>query len=133
MSAAAAAERSSTQETPFFFNPMNSRERRVIHMALRGETELRSESAGVGGHRLVVVYPAGMASVPPPPHRRLRHRRETGIAIGADGIVGARAGVARVAVETATTAGPIVHAGHSAEASTDKITRYDRRDFDAAR
>jgi spoIIIJ-associated protein len=46
---------------------MNSRERRVIHMALRGETELRSESAGFGSHRQVCVYPAGMPSVPPPP------------------------------------------------------------------
>ena len=67
LSAAAAAEKVKHTGAPFFFNPMNSRERRVIHMALRGETELRSESAGVGGHRLVVVYPAGMASVTPPP------------------------------------------------------------------
>ena len=67
LSAVAAAEKVKHTGAPFFFNPMNSRERRVIHMALRGETELRSESAGVGGHRLVVVYPAGMASVTPPP------------------------------------------------------------------
>jgi spoIIIJ-associated protein len=52
---------------PFFFNPMNSRERRVIHLALREETTLRSESAGTGPNRQVVVYPAGMPSVPPPP------------------------------------------------------------------
>src|SRR6266566_2958262 len=67
LSAAAAAERVKKTGSPFFFNPMNSRERRVIHLALRGETELRSESTGFGGHRLVVVYPAGMPSVPPPP------------------------------------------------------------------
>jgi len=67
LSASAAAERVKKTGAPFFFNPMNSRERRVIHLALRGETELRSESAGFGGHRLVVVYPAGMPSVPPPP------------------------------------------------------------------
>jgi spoIIIJ-associated protein len=46
---------------------MNSRERRVIHLALRNETELRSESLGTGGQRMVVVYPAGMASLPEPP------------------------------------------------------------------
>jgi spoIIIJ-associated protein len=67
LSASAAAEKVKRTGQPFFFNPMNSRERRVIHLALRGETELRSESAGFGGHRQVVVYPAGMASVPPPP------------------------------------------------------------------
>ncbi len=67
LSAVAAAEKVKRTGSPFFFNPMNSRERRVIHMALRGETELRSESAGVGGQRLVVVYPAGMPSVTPPP------------------------------------------------------------------
>jgi spoIIIJ-associated protein len=67
LSASAAAERVKKTGSPFFFNPMNSRERRVIHLALRGETTLRSESAGFGGHRQVVVYPAGMPSVPPPP------------------------------------------------------------------
>jgi spoIIIJ-associated protein len=67
LSASAAAEKVKRTGEPFFFNPMNSRERRVIHLALRGETELRSESAGFGGHRQVCVYPAGMPSVPPPP------------------------------------------------------------------
>jgi spoIIIJ-associated protein len=50
--------------TPYRFNPMNSRERRVVHLALRGETDLRTESAGVGPGRHVVVYPAGMPSLP---------------------------------------------------------------------
>ena len=67
LSASAAAEKVKRTGAPFFFNPMNSRERRVIHLALRGETDLRSESAGFGAQRLVVVYPAGMPSVPPPP------------------------------------------------------------------
>ena len=67
MSASAAAEKVKRTGQPFFFNPMNSRERRVIHLALRGETELRSESAGLGNQRLVCVFPAGMPSVPPPP------------------------------------------------------------------
>lgn len=67
LSASAAAEKVKRTGAPFFFNPMNSRERRVIHLALRSETDLRSESAGFGGHRQVVVYPAGMPSVPPPP------------------------------------------------------------------
>ena len=52
---------------------MNSRERRVIHLALRNETAVRSESAGAGPARHVVVYPAGMASLPEPP-RGIRFR-----------------------------------------------------------
>ena len=67
MSALAAAEKVKRTGAPFRFNPMNSRERRVLHIALRNETELRSESAGAGPFRHVVVYPAGMASLPDPP------------------------------------------------------------------
>jgi spoIIIJ-associated protein len=69
MSAAVAAEKVKHTGQPFRFNPMNSRERRVIHLALRNETELRSESSGSGSYRHVVVYPAGMPSLPelPPP------------------------------------------------------------------
>lgn len=69
MSAAAAAEKVKRTGVPFKFNPMNSRERRVIHLAMRNEAELRSESTGHGGYRQVVIYPAGMASLPeaPPP------------------------------------------------------------------
>ena len=66
-SATAAAERVKHSGSPFRFNPMNSRERRVIHLALRGEDTLRSESAGAGGYRHVIIYPAGMPSLPEPP------------------------------------------------------------------
>ncbi len=55
---------------PFFFSPMTSRERRIIHMTLRPETEVRSESVGVGGGRQVVIIPAGMATPAAPPPRR---------------------------------------------------------------
>ncbi len=67
MSALTAAENVKRTGTPFRFNPLNSRERRVIHIALRNENELRSESAGSGPFRHVVIYPAGMASLPDPP------------------------------------------------------------------
>ncbi len=67
LSASAAAEKVKGTGVPFRFNPMNSRERRVIHLALRNETAVRSESSGSGGYRQVVVYPAGMASLPEPP------------------------------------------------------------------
>jgi spoIIIJ-associated protein len=75
ISASAAAEKVKHTGTPFRFNPMNSRERRVLHIALRNEQGLRSESAGSGAFRHVVIYPAGMPSlpdVPPPPQERYR-------------------------------------------------------------
>jgi spoIIIJ-associated protein len=64
LSALAAAERVSRSGVPFRFNPMNSRERRIIHLALRDQTSVRSESAGMGPQRQVVIYPAGMPSQP---------------------------------------------------------------------
>jgi spoIIIJ-associated protein len=67
LSAVTAAEKVKRTGSPFKFNPMNSRERRVIHIALRNETEVRSESLGTGPQRQVIVYPAGMASLPEPP------------------------------------------------------------------
>jgi hypothetical protein len=36
---------------------MNSRERRVVHLALAGVEELRTESEGEGPARHLVVYP----------------------------------------------------------------------------
>src|SRR3954467_376067 len=67
MSALAAAEKVKRTHVPFHFNPMTSRERRVIHLALRDEKELRSESVGVGPTRAVVVIPADMPTPPAPP------------------------------------------------------------------
>jgi spoIIIJ-associated protein len=79
ISAMAAAEKVKNTGAPFRFNPLNSRERRVIHIALRNEHELRSESAGSGPFRHVVIYPAGMASLPdlpPPPQERYQRSPE---------------------------------------------------------
>jgi spoIIIJ-associated protein len=67
LSATAAADKVKRTGEPFRFNPMNSRERRVIHLSLRNDGEVRSESLGSGMFRQVVVYPAGMASLPEPP------------------------------------------------------------------
>ena len=67
LSAATAADKVKRTGVPFRFNPMNSRERRVIHLALRNESAVRSESLGSGPARQVIVYPAGMASLPEPP------------------------------------------------------------------
>ncbi|MBV9294725.1 MAG: single-stranded DNA-binding protein [Acidobacteriaceae bacterium] len=67
MSALAAAEKVKRTRVPFHFNPMSSRERRVIHLALREEKDLRSESVGVGPARAVVIIPADMPTPPAPP------------------------------------------------------------------
>ena len=80
LSAVAAADKVKRTGVPFTFNPMTSRERRIIHLALRGESDVRSESAGIGSHRQVVIYPAGMPSQPqsaaaPPPGRFTRRSR----------------------------------------------------------
>ena len=66
LSATTAAERVKRTRTPFHFNPMSSRERRIIHLSLRNETAVRSESTGAGPYRQVVVVPADLKEIPPP-------------------------------------------------------------------
>jgi spoIIIJ-associated protein len=78
LSATTAAEKVKRTGVPFRFNPMNSRERRVIHLSLRGETAVRSESLGSGPTRQVIVYPAGMASLPEPPRAAFPAARSDG-------------------------------------------------------
>jgi spoIIIJ-associated protein len=58
MAAAVAAEKVRKTGTPYYFAPMSSRERRILHLALRDHTDLRTESDGEGMRRCVVVYPA---------------------------------------------------------------------------
>jgi spoIIIJ-associated protein len=60
LSAITAAEKVKQTRRPFHFNPMNSRERRIIHLTLRNETDIRSESTGTGPFRQVVVLPIDM-------------------------------------------------------------------------
>jgi spoIIIJ-associated protein len=58
MAATVAAEKVRKTGTPYEFQPMSSRERRIVHLALRDQTDLRTESDGEGMRRCVVVYPA---------------------------------------------------------------------------
>ncbi len=53
-----AAERVIETGDSFSLNPMNSRERRLIHLALRDRPEVRTQSEGVGPERKVVIFPA---------------------------------------------------------------------------
>ena len=59
LAARTAAERVKRSGEPFRFNPMNPRERRIIHLALKGEPGVRTTSEGEGDVRSVVIYPAG--------------------------------------------------------------------------
>jgi spoIIIJ-associated protein len=64
MLARAAAERVRKSGLPYEFSPMTSRERRIIHLALRDEADLRTESQGEGARRCVVVHPRNGDSAP---------------------------------------------------------------------
>ncbi|HET8921429.1 MAG TPA: R3H domain-containing nucleic acid-binding protein [Candidatus Acidoferrum sp.] len=58
MTARVAAERVQTSRQPFRLNPMSSRERRIVHLALKEMSGVRTESIGVGEERQVVIHPA---------------------------------------------------------------------------
>lgn len=57
MAAEVAAERVRKSGLPYHFAPMNSRERRMMHMVLAKSGEFRTESEGEGSRRCVVLYP----------------------------------------------------------------------------
>jgi spoIIIJ-associated protein len=58
MTARVAAERVQASKQSFRLNPMSSRERRIVHMALKEMTGVRTESIGAGEERQVVIHPA---------------------------------------------------------------------------
>jgi spoIIIJ-associated protein len=63
MTAKVAAERVQTSKQAFRLNPMSSRERRIVHLALKDMPGVRTESVGMGENRQVVIHPAdGKAS-----------------------------------------------------------------------
>jgi spoIIIJ-associated protein len=55
--ATVAAEKVRQTGAPYHFNPMSSRERRIVHLALRDEADLHTESEGEGMRRHLVVFP----------------------------------------------------------------------------
>ena len=52
-----AAERAVRQHRPIELRPMTSFERRIVHMALRGDARVTTESEGLEPRRQVVVHP----------------------------------------------------------------------------
>ena len=57
LSARVAAQRVRETGQPFRFNPMSSRDRRLIHLELNGAAGVRTMSEGSGDHRQLVIYP----------------------------------------------------------------------------
>lgn len=57
MTARVAAERVMTSRQPFQLNPMSSRERRIVHLALKDMPGVRTESIGAGEERHIVIHP----------------------------------------------------------------------------
>jgi spoIIIJ-associated protein len=57
LSARVAAQRVRETGQPFRFNPMSSRERRIIHLELNGAQGVRTMSEGSGDRRQLVIYP----------------------------------------------------------------------------
>ena len=57
MTARVAAERVQSSRQPFQLNPMSSRERRIVHLALKDMPGVRTESIGTGEERQVVIHP----------------------------------------------------------------------------
>src|SRR5437764_9809178 len=68
LSARVAADKVRQTGAPYTFAPMSSRERRMLHLALRDEQDLTTESTGEGLHRSVVLYPKDYR--PPQPRGR---------------------------------------------------------------
>ena len=68
MAASVAAEKVRRTGAPYHFAPMSSRERRILHLALRDHADLHTESDGEGPRRCVVLYPANykQSSTKPP-------------------------------------------------------------------
>ena len=52
---------------PYAFPHMNSRERRLLHMAFRGIEGVETASSGEGQDRFLAVYPAGKTDLPVTP------------------------------------------------------------------
>jgi spoIIIJ-associated protein len=74
LAAGVAAERVRKTGAPYAFAPMSSRERRILHLAMRDFADLRTESAGEALQRYVVVYPKDYKGGPPPAPPAMRRR-----------------------------------------------------------
>ena len=64
MAAETAAEKVLKTGVPYAFPPMNSRERRLLHLAFKEMEGVETASSGEGQDRFLAVYPAGKTHLP---------------------------------------------------------------------
>ena len=62
LTAQMAARQAVETGSPFHLTPMSSRERRIVHLALKDEAAVKTMSEGAGPSRKVVIYPAASPS-----------------------------------------------------------------------
>jgi spoIIIJ-associated protein len=72
LQAETAADKVIRSGTPFAFPPMNSRERRLMHMSFRDIEGVETASSGEGMDRFMVVYPKGKTDMPVTPPAKPR-------------------------------------------------------------
>lgn len=72
MAAETAAEKVLKTGVPYAFPPMNSRERRLLHLAFKEMEGVETASSGEGQDRFLAVYPAGKTHLPVNPPVRPR-------------------------------------------------------------
>ncbi len=64
LAAETAAEKVRQSGVPYSFPPMNSRERRLMHLACKSLQGVETASVGEGPNRFLVVYPEGKTDLP---------------------------------------------------------------------
>jgi spoIIIJ-associated protein len=64
MQAEIAADKVIRSGVPYTFPPMNSRERRLLHLTIRGIAGVETVSHGEGRDRFLAVYPEGQTDLP---------------------------------------------------------------------
>lgn len=57
-----AAEKVKRLGRPYYLSPMSPEERRIVHLTVAEDPELRTESEGFGENRKVVIYPKSRAN-----------------------------------------------------------------------
>ncbi len=72
LTAETVAEKVRRSGIPYAFPPMNSRERREMHMAFRGIEGVETASSGEGPDRFLAVFPEGKTDLPVTPQVKPR-------------------------------------------------------------
>jgi spoIIIJ-associated protein len=72
MQAETAADKVLRSGMPYAFPPMNSRERRLLHLVFRALKGVETASSGEGQDRFLVVYPEGKTNLPVVPPMKPR-------------------------------------------------------------